>query len=295
MTSLAMNLLERDLVPDFLIRRRIRALLAGRLREEEQRDPELQQQRLLAFIRKLAASAVAIETAAANAQHHEVPTDFCTRVLGKHLKHSSDYFPSPGPPSRAEAAGNLDAAEARMLALTCRRARLADGERILELGCGWGSLSLWMAANYPGAAITAVSNSRTQKLHIDARARKRGLRNLEVITCDPFEVRDESDWLARFFFTGGILPERRPAALFPARRPDPRSLAGTGLALFPDQRSLVTELGPASGRAHAVAGAHLRRRPGVALVGALARVFHGLRGVVGIRGRPRMAGIALPL
>lgn len=149
-----------------------------------------------------------------------------------------------------------------MLALTCERARLADGERILELGCGWGSLSLWMAANYPAAHITAVSNSRTQKLHIDAAARARNLHNLEVITCDvnelafpeaqrfdrvvsvemfehlrnydtllarvaswmaphatlfvhifthakyayPFEVRDESDWMARYFFTGGIMP-----------------------------------------------------------------------------------------
>jgi cyclopropane-fatty-acyl-phospholipid synthase len=258
MTSLAMRLLERDLVPDFLIRRRIRALLAGRLREEDQRDPELQRNRLVAFVRKLAASPVAIETAAANEQHYEVPTDFYTRVLGKHLKYSSGYFAHPG----ATPAENLDAAEARMLALTCQRARLADGERILELGCGWGSLSLWMAANYPAARITAVSNSRTQKLHIDAEARKRGLRNLEVITCDvnelafpagtafdrvvsvemfehmrnyetllarvalwmapgatlfvhifthsryayPFEVRDESDWMARYFFSGGIMP-----------------------------------------------------------------------------------------
>ena len=262
MTSLAMRLLERDLVPDFLIRRRIRALLAGRLREEDQRDPELQRNRLVAFVRKLATSPVAIETAAANEQHYEVPTDFYTRVLGKHLKYSSGYFLSPGAHPDASPAENLDAAEARMLALTCQRARLADGERILELGCGWGSLSLWMAANYPAARITAVSNSRTQKLHIDAQARERCLGNLEVITCDvnelafpagtafdrvvsvemfehmrnyetllarvaswmapgatlfvhifthcqyayPFEVRDESDWMARYFFTGGIMP-----------------------------------------------------------------------------------------
>jgi cyclopropane-fatty-acyl-phospholipid synthase len=258
MTSLAMNLLERDLVPDFLIRRRIRSLLAARLREEDQGDPERQQQRLQDFVRRLASSPVAIETAAANEQHYEVPTEFYTRVLGKHLKYSSCYFlDGDGAP-----VGNLDAAEARMLALTCQRARLANGERILELGCGWGSLSLWMAANYPDARITAVSNSRTQKQHIDAQARARGLGNLEVVTCDvnvlefpddtrfdrvvsvemfehmrnydtllariaawmapsatlfvhifthrqfayPFEVRDESDWMARWFFTGGIMP-----------------------------------------------------------------------------------------
>jgi cyclopropane-fatty-acyl-phospholipid synthase len=258
MTSFAMNLLERDLVPDVLIRRRIRALLAARLREENQGDPERQQQRLQDFVRQLAASPVAIETKAANEQHYEVPTEFYTRVLGKHLKYSSCYYETPSSPP----AENLDAAEARMLALTCQRARVGNGQRILELGCGWGSLSLWMAANYPGAKITAVSNSRTQKEHIDAQAKARGLGNLEVITCDvnvlafpedrkfdrvvsvemfehmrnyetllarvaswmapgatlfvhifthrefayPFEVRDETDWMARWFFTGGIMP-----------------------------------------------------------------------------------------
>jgi cyclopropane-fatty-acyl-phospholipid synthase len=258
MNALAMNLLERDLVPDFLIRRRIRALLADRLREAATGGPERQQQRLQAFVRELAASPVAIETRAANEQHYEVSTEFYQHVLGRHLKYSSCYY---GSREDAPAAG-LDAAEARMLALTCERARLADGERILELGCGWGSLSLWMAANYPNARITAVSNSRTQKLHIDAQARERGHTNLEVITCDanaldfppgtrfdrvvsvemfehmrnyetllariagwmaprgtlfvhifthsvyayPFEVRDETDWMAKYFFTGGIMP-----------------------------------------------------------------------------------------
>jgi cyclopropane-fatty-acyl-phospholipid synthase len=149
-----------------------------------------------------------------------------------------------------------------MLALTAERANLHDGDRILELGCGWGSLSLWMAEHYPKSAITVVSNSRTQKRFIDARAAARGLGNLEVVTCDanqlsfpegtrfdrvvsvemfehmrnyetlmrriagwlaprgtlfvhifthrcyayPFEVRDESDWMAKYFFTGGIMP-----------------------------------------------------------------------------------------
>jgi cyclopropane-fatty-acyl-phospholipid synthase len=259
MTSLALKLLERDLVPDFLIRRRIRSLLSARLREEDQGDPERQQQRFSDFLRRLAASPVAIETAAANEQHYEVPTEFYQKVLGKHLKYSSGYFD--------HVAGELDAAEARMLALTCERARMADGDRILELGCGWGSLSLWMAANYPAARITAVSNSRTQKAHIDAESARRGLRNLEVITCDvnrlefpagtrfdrvvsvemfehmrnyesllarvaswmapsatlfvhlfshrqfaysfdktASEASDDSDWMARHFFTGGIMP-----------------------------------------------------------------------------------------
>ncbi len=258
MTSLAMRLLERDLVPDFLIRRRIRSLLAQRLREEDAGDEEKQRQRLHDFIARLESSPVAIETAAANEQHYEVPTAFYARVLGKNLKYSSGLYTEPG----ARPAEGLDAAEARMLTLTCARARLTDGDRILELGCGWGSLSLWMAANYPRARITAVSNSRTQKEHIDAQARARGLSNLDVVTCDvsrlefppetrfdrvvsvemfehmrnydtllgrvaswmapgatlfvhifthrkyayAFDVRDDSDWMARYFFTGGIMP-----------------------------------------------------------------------------------------
>lgn len=251
--SLSMRLLERDLAPDWLIRNRIRALLAARLREEDRGNPELQQQHLMDFVARLKASPVAINTADANAQHYEVPTEFYLKVLGKHLKYSSCYY-EPG--------DTLDAAEARMLELTCRRARLADGDRILELGCGWGSLSLWMAQHYPDCRITAVSNSRTQKAHIDARARERGLTNLEIVTCDmnvlefpqgtafdrvvsvemfehmrnyeellrrvaswmspagtlfvhiftheryayPFEVRDETDWMAQYFFSGGIMP-----------------------------------------------------------------------------------------
>jgi cyclopropane-fatty-acyl-phospholipid synthase len=174
-------------------------------------------------------------------------------VMGKHLKYSSCYF-QPGVTS-------LDDAEAEMLALTCRRARIADGEEILELGCGWGSLTLWMAERYPNARITAVSNSRTQKQFIEARAASRNLRNIQIVTCDmndlalehskfdrvvsvemfehmrnyeqllarvaswmkpgatlfvhifthrdyayPFDVRNESDWMARYFFTGGIMP-----------------------------------------------------------------------------------------
>jgi cyclopropane-fatty-acyl-phospholipid synthase len=254
MTSLPFKLLESDHLPDPLIRAGIRRLLAARLRDEEKGDPEAQQTHFMQLVEQLRRSPVAIETQAANEQHYEVPSDFFRLVLGRHLKYSSCYF-DPGVTS-------LDEAEARMLALTCERARLADGERILELGCGWGSLTLWMAERYPGARITAVSNSRSQKAFIDACAAERGLTNVEVITRDanvldfpagqlfdrvvsvemfehmrnyqallrriagwlrpggtlfvhifthtrfayPFEVRDESDWMARHFFTGGLMP-----------------------------------------------------------------------------------------
>jgi cyclopropane-fatty-acyl-phospholipid synthase len=176
MSSLALTLLERDWLPDALIRFGIRRLLAERLREERKPDAEAQQAHLMRFVEELRASPVAIATREANEQHYEVPSEFFQRVLGRHLKYSSCYF-APG-------VTTLDEAEAKMLALTCERARLQDREDILELGCGWGSLTLWMAAHFPNARITAVSNSRTQKQFIDARAAERGLRNIEVITCD---------------------------------------------------------------------------------------------------------------
>jgi len=257
--SLAMRLLESDRVPDWLIRHRIRALLAQRLAEEDKGGPEAQQAHLMTMVRRLRESPIAIHTDAANAQHYEVPTAFYLKALGPHLKYSSCHYDDF---DVSRAAANLGAAEARMLALTCGRARLKDGDRILELGCGWGSLSLWMAEHYPNSRITAVSNSRTQKAFIDARAAERGLKNLEVVTRDAnqldfdagtrfdrvvsvemfehmrnyetllahiaswmnpgatlfvhifthhryaytFEVRDESDWMARYFFTGGIMP-----------------------------------------------------------------------------------------
>jgi len=174
--SLALSLLERGLLPDALIRYGIRRLLAQRLRDERKGDVEAQQAHLMALVEQLRASPVAIATREANEQHYEVPSAFFQHVLGRHLKYSSCYY-RPGVTS-------LDEAEAAMLALTCERAQLCDGDRILELGCGWGSLTLWMARQFPNARITAVSNSRTQKQFIDAQAAARGLANVEVITCD---------------------------------------------------------------------------------------------------------------
>ena len=158
-------LLAKDILPDAVIRFGIRQRLAETLRRHKQPNIAAQKAALLRHVKELKVSPVAIATQEANEQHYEVPTRFYQLCLGKHLKYSSGYWP--------EDATTFDESEAIMLGLTCERAELADGQRILELGCGWGSLSLWMAEHYPNAQITSVSNSRTQKEFIDAEAARR--------------------------------------------------------------------------------------------------------------------------
>ena len=170
------SILESNVVPDPLIRLGIRHLLGETLREKCSGSVEERQARLQAHIDGLRQSPIAIETRAANEQHYEVPTSFYQYALGQRLKYSSGYW--------SEGVTTLDEAEERMLALSCERAELRDGQRVLELGCGWGSLSLWMAEKYPQSRITGVSNSRTQKEHIAAEAARRGLTNLTIVTAD---------------------------------------------------------------------------------------------------------------
>ena len=170
------DLLAKDLLPDAAIRFGIRQRLANTLRKNKQPNIEAQQAALMRHVAELKASPVAIATDEANEQHYEVPTRFYQLCLGKHLKYSSGYWPEP--------TTTFDESEAIMLGMTCERAELQDGQRILVLGCGWGSLSLWMAEHYPKARITSVSNSRTQKAHIDAEAARRGLTNLEIVTAN---------------------------------------------------------------------------------------------------------------
>jgi len=246
------TLLEKNLVPDFLIRIGIRKLLLQRLEEENKGNPEKQKKHLLDLIEELKNSRIAVETKAANEQHYEVPTGFYQLCLGKHLKYSSCFY--------KEGVTDLSIAERDMLELTCERAELKNRMDILELGCGWGSLSLFMAEKFPKSNFTGVSNSRTQKIFIDKEAKKRGITNLTIITADmnsfsidkkfdrvvsvemfehmrnykelmrristwlkddgklfvhifthkeytyKFEVKDESDWMSKYFFTGGVMP-----------------------------------------------------------------------------------------
>lgn len=246
------SLLEKNKVPDFIIRIGIRKLLKQRLQQEKKANVELQQAHLMQLIDELKASPIAINTAEANEQHYEVPTEFYQYCLGKNLKYSSGYWKN--------GVTNIDTSEDDMLEITCNRAELSDGQDVLELGCGWGSLSLFMAKKFPKSNFTVVSNSRTQKLHIDEQAKQRNISNLTVITVNinefsidkkfdrvvsvemfehmrnyqklmkkvadclkpdgklfvhifthkdfayKFEVVDETDWMSKYFFTGGIMP-----------------------------------------------------------------------------------------
>ena len=252
--SLAIRLAERGLVPDPLVRAGIRGLLRQRLREETAPTPEDDRVRMEQLVADLRRSPIALEVDAANVQHYEVPAAFFERVLGKHLKYSCCLWP--------EGITALDAAEEAMLKLTTERTGIEDGMEILELGCGWGSLCLWIAERYPGCRMLAVSNSNPQRLFIENACRNRGISNLEVVTADmnvfsterrfdrvvsiemfehmrnyerllarihswmrpggklfvhvfchrhlayPFQVKGQTDWMARHFFTGGLMPSR---------------------------------------------------------------------------------------
>jgi cyclopropane-fatty-acyl-phospholipid synthase len=172
MISALIDCMERGWIPDAAIRFGIRRLLAQRLRDLA-REGEAGQSATLALLQQ---GDVAVHTDAANEQHYELPPPFFEAVLGPRLKYSSCYWP--------EGVSNLGAAEQAMLAVSCERAELRNGLDILELGCGWGSLSLWMAEHYPDSRILAMSNSQPQREWIEQRCRERGLGNLEVRTCD---------------------------------------------------------------------------------------------------------------
>lgn len=213
------------------------------------------------FAAEMADYPIAIHTADANAQHYELPELFFGLVLGPRRKYSCCLFPA--------ADTSLAEAEEHALAQTAVHAELHDGQTILELGCGWGSLSLWMAERFPKARITSVSNSLSQRAYIVAEARKRGLGNLTVVTADmndfaidetfdrvvsvemfehmanwrrllarvklwlkpdgrafvhvfshavtPYRFNHENpaDWIAKHFFTGGIMPSHSLMHEFP--------------------------------------------------------------------------------
>lgn len=247
-----MQLVETGRVPDALVRLGIRRRLAKKLEQLPLRDVEaldLAEQRWLS---QWWSGPIALVPELANEQHYEVEPAFFEQVLGPRMKYSCALFD--------EGVSSLEEAEERMLALTCQRAGVRDGMRVLDLGCGWGSLTLWIAARYPSARVVGVSNSKDQREFILGRAASLGLHNVEVVTEDvnrfeaegpfdrvlsvemvehvrnhplllsriarwlspdgrlflhhfshretlyPYEAEGEGDWMARHFFSGGIMP-----------------------------------------------------------------------------------------
>jgi len=246
------------ILPDPVLRFAVRRLLAKKIKNQEIKDIEKRQQELLEFIDRLKKMPIAVETDAANEQHYELPPQFFEEILGENLKYSCCLFEDNW--IRAELPQNLDEAEKKMLDLSCERAELKDGQKILELGCGWGSLTIYMAEKYPNAEIKAISNSQNQIEYIEGRLEERGLDNVSLEAADinyfkteekfdrvvsiemfehmrnyekliskieaflkekgklfvhifthhtyPFlyENEDSTNWMARYFFSGGTMP-----------------------------------------------------------------------------------------
>lgn len=167
---------EAGWLPDWMIRQGIRQLVAARSGELLSTDCEVKQQMMSQFINECQRSPIALAPVESNQQHYSVPTEFFQQVLGKRMKYSSCYW--------EDTTKTLDEAEELALRTTCERADLQDGQRVLELGCGWGSLSLWMAEHYPNSRITVVSHSSSQREYITTRAEAAGYRNLQVVTSD---------------------------------------------------------------------------------------------------------------
>jgi len=250
MYNLAYKLVEKNWVPDKVLRYFIRKLCKQRLRDETLKYHNIGEK--LKWVEELKNSPIAIETDKANEQHYEVPARFYQLTLGKNLKYSSSLF--------ADKSTSLDEAESKMLELYCERAEVKDGMDILDMGCGWGSLSLHLAKKFPNASITGISNSASQREFILKKTTELGLNNVNIITANindfeinsqfdrvmsvemlehvrnyqilfkrvnkwlrsdgkvfihifchkevayPFEVHDDSDWMSKYFFTGGQMP-----------------------------------------------------------------------------------------
>lgn len=172
----ALHWSEQGYVPEKIIRRGIKRLLAERLIEVDHSDNEQKAEAQHQFIKDMCEAPIALLPEKANQQHYEIPAEFVHTVLGKHKKYSCCYWP--------EGVESLDEAEQRSLLETCKHAQLNDGQKILELGCGSGSLALWMAEHYPNSQIDAVSNSHSQREYIESVAASCGLTIIKVHTCD---------------------------------------------------------------------------------------------------------------
>lgn len=174
--QLADAMIDRGLVPKPLLRHGVRVVLRERLAEQREIYANHRDAALARFVEHMRASPIALLPGKANEQHYEVPAEFYALVLGARRKYSSAYYDGPSV--------GLDEAERTMLATSVERAQLEDGMDVLELGCGWGSLTLYMAERFPGSRIVAVSNSSSQRRSIESQAVARGLDNLRIVTAD---------------------------------------------------------------------------------------------------------------
>ncbi|KAJ1984667.1 hypothetical protein H4R34_000501 [Dimargaris verticillata] len=169
-------LIDRGYMPDFIIRQGIRRLLASRLSELYSNDEEANVAYKREFVRNLYSAPIAVDTDKANEQHYELPLEFMELFMAGHVKYSSGYYPN-GPTG-------LDEAEERMLESYCQKAGLTDGQTILDLGCGWGSLVFYLAKKYPSSQITGFSNSASQCNYINRQTKALGLANVSAVTGD---------------------------------------------------------------------------------------------------------------
>jgi cyclopropane-fatty-acyl-phospholipid synthase len=172
---------ERMPLPDLVIRAAVQRLCSRTATRLALGDAESD----AAFADAMAARSTAEHGEATNTD--QVPTAFFAQVLGPSRKYSSCFYKEPK--------STLQEAEEEALRQTAEHAGLADRQSILELGCGWGSLSLWMARRFPKSQVTAVSSSNNQREYIEAEAAARGLTNLRVVTADMnvFEPEREFD------------------------------------------------------------------------------------------------------
>ena len=176
MIKLLIKLAEKGLLPDFFIRLGIRRLCGKRLVDAKTSSVQVMEEKHQQWINTLKESPVALVPEKANEQHYEVPPRLFELVLGSNLKYSSGYWP--------QGTSSLDSSEVEMLKLSSKRASLSDGQEVLELGCGWGSLTFYIAQNFPNSKITAVSNSNVQRQFIEKKCEKLKIKNIKVITAD---------------------------------------------------------------------------------------------------------------
>ena len=181
------DLAEQGILPDFLIRSGIRRMQKERILWSKSKTVSEVEKHHQNWVDEMKKSSIAYVPEKANSQHYEVPPAFFENALGAHLKYSSGYWP--------EGISTLDDSELAMLELSAERAEISNGDQILELGCGWGSLTMYMAKKYPDSSITAVSNSKDQRKFIENKCKERSINNVKVITKDmnDFTIEEKFD------------------------------------------------------------------------------------------------------